>query len=86
MTDLIQSSIWNTMTVHALKQGKAVQQVKMDIYKLFGPLFSGIADDVLGFKARIESKARPTLRRPKACISLACCCLQQAATRCCTLA
>ena len=52
------------------QQGKAVQQAEMDIYKLFGPLFSGIADDVLGCKARIESKARPTLRQPKACISL----------------
>ncbi len=52
-----------------VQQGKAVQQAKLDIYKLFGPLFSGIADDVLGCKARIESKARPTLRQLKACIS-----------------
>ncbi len=52
------------------QQGKAVQQAEVEIHKLFGPLFSGIADDVLGCKAIIESKARPTLRQPETCTSL----------------
>jgi len=63
------------------QQGKAVQQAYMDIYKLFGPLFNGIADDVLGCEARIESKARPILHKPRACTSLQFCCLHQAATQ-----
>ncbi|DBA80660.1 TPA: hypothetical protein ACH3X1_007904 [Trebouxia sp. C0004] len=42
--------------IFQIAQGKAVQQPRVDIYKLFGPLFSGKADDVLGCKARIESK------------------------------
>ncbi|DBB03659.1 hypothetical protein WJX82_000931 [Trebouxia sp. C0006] len=42
--------------IFQIAQGKAVQQAEVEIYKLFGPLFSGIADDVLGCTARIESK------------------------------
>ena len=80
MTDLTQSSICDDGCVY-FHQGKAVQQAEMDIYKLFGPLFSGIADDALGCKARIESKARPTLPQLKACISPECGCLQHPATQ-----
>ncbi len=47
------------MKCMCLQQGEMVQQAYMDIYKLFGPIFNGIADDVLSCEARIDSKVDP---------------------------
>lgn len=47
-----------------LRQGKAVQQAYLDIHQLFGPIFDGIADGMVGFEAKVDSKAR---------LSITCC-------------